>query len=587
LIQPVAWNGCCGWLYTPPSEAPRREPVVFFGPVGTDDLCARHSLALLAHDLRQQGHTVLRFDWPGTGDSLGNLTDDGLWEQWLQAGDSAIQFLAQHTQSSSVAVLAHRLGALVALSVLQRRSSANGSHPAAGTTQVQHLALLAPVLQGKPYLRELKTLADPGADHLRILGLAWGESIQSALTQADVTTLPPPADLQTVLLATAQSSRGLTQWESLWQPALPVTRVPYGDLAAHIGNPLHNQHPTKLWSQMLQWGQSLPTHLAILRIEPTPPAALCGPGFTETATLIPTSMPMAGVWCRASASGQPMAQRPVVLMCNTGRTPHTGWGRDWVDLARTWAQAGIDSLRFDLPGWGDSPPMPNPPRAPLYSDELQPIYAEVVQWVASQQPVVLLGSCSSTYWAFRQARSDANVRGLVLVNIPAFDWPQGVRVEERTQPTTRSVEGYKKLAFQAETWKRLFSGQINLKPIVRKFATMAQSRLAQMGQRLQPHRSASADPGAWPTDPVTRTQEGFRRLAAHHTPVTVIYSADDEGRDVFSVPFGASGDGFTRLSPTHRLVVLDDADHMLSSPSARSALLNEVLRVALAVQASV
>ena len=571
-------------MYTPPAQATPREPVVFFGPVGTDDLCARQSLALLANDLSQQGHTVLRFDWPGTGDSLGHLTDDGLWEQWLQAGGSAIEFLAQHTHSHSVAILAHRLGALVALSCLHRRNHPAESAGSGGAVQVHHLALLAPVLQGKPYLRELKTLADPGSDGLRILGLQWGESIQNTLTQTDATSWPPQG-LRSVLLAPAQSSRGLTQWESLWEPATLVTKVPYGDLAAHIGNPLHNQHPTELWGQVLTWGQSLPPLAPPTHSAPLPLPDLVGPGWSEFAELMPTTRPMVGVWCRAEHPPEATAKHPLVLMCNTGRTPHTGWGRDWVDLARALASQGIDSLRFDLPGWGDSLPIPNPPRAPLYCDELQPLYAEVVQRAASKQPVVLLGFCSSTYWAFRQARSDAHVAGLVLVNIPAFDWPQGVRVEERIQPTTRSVEGYKKLAFQAETWKRLFSGEIDLKPIVGKFTNMAQSRLTRMGRRFLPLQPATSGPEDWPADPVARTQAGFRRLAARQVPVTVVYSPDDEGRDVFSLPFGAKGDGFARLSTQNRFVVLENADHMLSSPEARSALLNEVVLVAQAVQA--
>jgi hypothetical protein len=68
--------------------------------------------------------------------------------------------------------------------------------------------------------------------------------------------------------------------------------------------------------------------------------------------------------------------------------------------------------------------------------------------------------------------------------------------------------------------------------------------------------------------------------------VTVLYSPDDEGRDVFSLPFGAKGEGFTRLSPKNRFMVLDEADHMLSTPAARLALLDEVVRVAQLVQAS-
>jgi hypothetical protein len=63
---PVTFAGCFGWLH----PAPGRRGVVLCNAWGQEALCAHRSWRLLAMDLAAAGLPTLRFDYPGTGDSL-------------------------------------------------------------------------------------------------------------------------------------------------------------------------------------------------------------------------------------------------------------------------------------------------------------------------------------------------------------------------------------------------------------------------------------------------------------------------------------------------------------------------------------
>ncbi|GAB4088697.1 alpha/beta hydrolase family protein [Hydrogenophaga soli] len=586
-LHAVAWGRSRGWLHRPAAETPRQEPVLMFGPHGAEDLCARHSLACLADQLAHQGHWVLRVDLPGTTDALGSLTDPALWPEWIDAGVDALRLLLAQAQTPTACVLGHRLGALVALACVEQASQQ-------GLT-VPRLALLAPVLQGRQHLRELRTLADPGATGLQVTGIAWGDELQSALSAVDATTRPPPPGVAQVLVGLAQRSKAWTQFEALWAPATQLTTVPYDDLDQHIGNPLFSRPPVALWQALAEWlHQPHPaldapanTHgtCATAPPLPLPSARLADTGFVETGLLIPGEAPMAAVLCEATASpAHPAAgPRPVVILCNTGRNPHHGWSRSWVDLARTLAQNGCHSLRFDLPGVGDSLPLPQPPQELLYNDQMLPHLQRVVDHLSHthpSHPLVLVGTCSGGYLAFHHARTDPRIRHLLLVNVQKFVWVPGTSLEAVMRSTTRSAHAYGQLALQADTWKRLLQGQVNWQGIAAKFGHMAWARLQTLGRRLRRAtlrwlHAPQAD--TWPTDPHERVLEGFARMAQRGTRVTVVYSEDDGGRDEFAHYFGPQGQRFTRL-PHTRMTLVAGADHLLTAPDARRVMHAEVLQ---------
>ena len=105
-------------------------------------------------------------------------------------------------------------------------------------------------------------------------------------------------------------------------------------------------------------------------------------------------------------------------MLNSGRIDHVGPGRLWVDLARSWAAAGLEVLRVDLSGLGDSPPRPGRPADVVYGPDAVEDVADIARAVSPEDPsaVVLMGLCSGAYHSVEAALA-TGARGVVAINL--------------------------------------------------------------------------------------------------------------------------------------------------------------------------
>lgn len=572
-MTPVAWDGMRGWLYMPAEDVPQREACVFFGAHGVEDLCARHSLACLAHQLAQQGHPVLRFDLPGTGDALGSFDQPDLWAQWLTAGASAVKALKAWSGAQHVGALGLRLGALVAGHV----AVALADTP----DRLASLALLAPVLQGRQHVRELRAMGLPGPDDsLEVNGLRWSAALLASLRQADLTTTPATPPVNRLFLGLAQDGKAVDAFVSGWASGVDVATAPYGDLAAHIGNTVYSQTPTALWQALCRWMGDGSRAVAAKHVLTGQAATLTDAAFTELGCLVSAVVPLTGVWTEPVGS---QLRSPVVVFCNTGRNPHTGWAGGTVAMARQLASEGLASFRFDFAGMGDSLPMPDPPAEILYNDvalpQLAAVFSHVQARVGAQRPLVVVGVCSGGYSAFRQAVMDARVSGLLLANVQRYVWQEGMSLEAAIRVNSKSTQAYRRLLFSLNTWARVARGQVNVRVVAGKFVRGWQSR----GNRWLQAAWNGIKTGVQPTDPTARRRPDtipgcFAVLARRGTQVTVLYSEDDGGRDEFASYFGTEAKHFL-ARPGTRLQIIPGADHVLGTIESRSHLLTEIRRL--------
>ena len=65
---PVVFDGCFGWLH----PAAGNRGVVLCAPHGYEELCVHRQWASLAERLAAAGLPTLRFDYRGTGNSVGD-----------------------------------------------------------------------------------------------------------------------------------------------------------------------------------------------------------------------------------------------------------------------------------------------------------------------------------------------------------------------------------------------------------------------------------------------------------------------------------------------------------------------------------
>lgn len=134
-------------IYTPASASARRtRAVVLCPPWGQEHLRAHRSMRQLALRLSAAGLHVLRFDYFGTGDSAGDMTDAELpgWEADIEM---AVEEVMDMTGAQRVGLVGLRIGATLAARVCERRRK-----------QIESLVMWDPVVDGASFVDELLAL---------------------------------------------------------------------------------------------------------------------------------------------------------------------------------------------------------------------------------------------------------------------------------------------------------------------------------------------------------------------------------------------------------------------------------------------
>jgi dienelactone hydrolase len=118
------------------------------------------------------------------------------------------------------------------------------------------------------------------------------------------------------------------------------------------------------------------------------------------------------------------ARLPAVVFLNAGVLHRVGPHRLHVVLARRLARAGRASLRFDLSGIGDSPPVPDALtfRASAVADVRAAL--DDLERALEVRRFVLFGLCSGADNALAAAVADPRVVGLVLLDPPTYVTPR-------------------------------------------------------------------------------------------------------------------------------------------------------------------
>ena len=122
-----------------------------------------------------------------------------------------------------------------------------------------------------------------------------------------------------------------------------------------------------------------------------------------------------GILTVSDVQSSDLPKPPAFVFLTAGLLHRVGPHRMYVRLARELAQIGINSLRVDLAGIGDSPPCPDL----TYQQSVAADYVEISSVLESQlgpAPIVLAGLCSGADNVIRLSISDPRVVGMVLLD---------------------------------------------------------------------------------------------------------------------------------------------------------------------------
>ena len=563
--EPVVVGDCAGYFH----GARGRIGVVLCGPWGYQDLCARTAWRMFAEQLAAAGFPSLRFDYPGAGNSLGDL-DGRTLADWTAAAQGAAAQLRKLSGVEDIILAGLGHGAVVAVEACRAGLEAKG------------LVLFAPVASGRRFAREMSTwsaFADisrserpADADATEVAGFTFPGAFMRAIRAFDLKAVeraPSPF----ALLALRDGTADVEAAHALEALGVHVECTAFDGYAEMMVSPTMSRPPEATIARMVE----------ILRerfaAAPTPPAArvrhtgaaiLTGPDFVEQAMRLGEDERLYGVLCRP---GRPVGRTPIVLMLNAGRNSHTGWRRMNVEMARDLARNGVASLRFDLGSLGESAAASDQPEQILYSDWPVRDVVAAVDAMRSQGygPIMLYGACSGAYLALRAAMLDDRIDGLLSANVYRLVWDPAETVEEALRYGNRRIGGAVTRMSRARI-AAILTGAEDIRPKLR----LAAKRLVRSAGVMTMGFAGRASPRHALYAQFRNLFDGLQGRGAR---VVLCYSPRDEGLNDYFDFFGRREGGLRRY-PNVRRAMLPESDHNLTAPDASHRLVEELLRLA-------
>ncbi|MBX5227161.1 alpha/beta fold hydrolase [Rhizobium sp. NLR9b] len=570
---PVVFDGTIG-LFMPenPEAGKRSAAVLFVSPWGFEEMCSRKFFRVAAEHFSDIGVPSLRFDYRGTGDALDFGALPARLETWENSIRAAAAKLKSLTGCDRIILIGQGLGATLAQRI---GSSIEG---------VDSLVMLAPVLSGRAYMRELNMWskiidADLGlgqqhvqAAKVQIAGLVMPEEIAAELGKLNIAAPQGLAAPRYLILERPVRAEDTGFADALQALGANVEQKVFDGYDELVTNPLFAKTPMAVVELLTAWLKTATAETSAAHspaaIETTP---LAGEGFLETPVRFGSHDHLVGVVSRPLGEIKGNA----VLFLSTAYDRHAGWGRTTVDMARELARQGVVSLRFDSANVGDSPPRPDAPEQVLYSmtqtDDAIAALDLLESIVAG--PVMVAGRCSGGYVAFRAGVADERLKAVVSINPFVYYWDPKVPVRrEHVVSVPRSLDDYGQRLARLDTLKRLLRGQVDVVSALRNIVIAG-------GRRLSPFVAPLLELLPDRRHIAREVRQSFALFGKRKVPLTLIYSEGDVGLDHVYFHFGPRGARLSRY-PNVRLLMLPDADHNLTPPQSRKFVLDEIIRLA-------
>lgn len=552
-----------GWLHGGGGQADLG--VVLCPPLGQEMTNSWRTQQALAEALAAQGIPCLRLDWAGCGNAADPPEDAeaGALPAWQASVDTAVDHLRRCTGVPRVALLAIRGGALVAAPVATRRPD------------VAAFVALAPVVSGRTLLREWRALSATAAlreDHrdgaLEVAGTIFSARTLRALGALSLADLVWPAT-QPVWVFDRDDLPTAARWvEHLRTAGVPVTSAPRAGLADMLLEPHRQVVPQAVVAEVAQalsaWRLAAPAAARAAEV-PAPADA----GWSDEAVVAPRvreqvwSVQGDGVRLHAVLTEPVAAGRggAVLLLPNTGAVHHVGNHRLYVQLARALAAEGHRVIRFDLSGLGESPARSGERADVVYGRRAVDDVAVMAAAARARWPHTgpsVLGLCAGGYHALRSAVHHDGIVQCVVVNPLVFHWHEGMTLEAH-EPLVQ--EAYYRAKWRnLQSWKRLLSGQSDLRQLARVIGARVQRGLT--------GSLAALRRGSGPWAPADDLDRDLQTACGRGTRLHFVFSDAEPGWPALQTQGGRA---LARLQSAGHLQVhhLSRADHTFSTASSR------------------
>jgi alpha-beta hydrolase superfamily lysophospholipase len=578
-----------GWLHRPGVKAKTDIGLIICQPFGYEAICSHRGARALAEAAAALGVPALRFDYLGTGDSAEIDPAADQIDVWSRDVLTAIEELQKRSGVARICLLGFRMGGLLATLVANQCAA------------VQGLVLIAPVISGRRYLRELRTTRlagllasgespesaspdDAGTARMRPLevsGFSLSAATLSALAKLDLMNVevPPTCDTLVIDGSSLPAARGWAEQRSKQGCTVQYSALP-GVFEMMITAPQFLVTSLPMVAATSEWlarhlnksarMESAGSSSADSRLVPfAETLTLAGASASPSEALIERPVffgSEASLFGILTEPGQGEIRRRAVILLNAGADHHVGPSRIYVTIARRWARNGYFVLRMDLSGLGDSAT-----RAASPDDEVFPPAAledvragiELLVTRYDIRDVTLAGLCSGAYHALRAAVAGLPVGRILMVNPLNFFWKKGMMLDDlQVAEVILNPGRYRQRVLSGVAWKKLLSGRVNIwrivKIYVQRILLPLQSLFRDAARRLRIHL---------PYDLGRELEE----IVARGVQIVFVFAHGEPGIELLKIEGGASVE---RLGHKCRIRMIERADHAFSHSGPRAALEN-------------
>lgn len=550
-MKPIVGSGTVGWF----SAGLNRRGVVFCGTFGFEQHAAHRWWRDLSEAVAGTGCAVMRFDYPGEGDSEAPSVQ---LEPALATIRWAVRFLREEAQVDEIVLIGLRFGGTLATLI-------------ASEDDIDRLVLLAPFARGRSFIREMEAQAclidvlpnrkpiPKPAGMLSVGGFAINADLIQKLRSIDLSQAAVPSAKNILFLG--PDPTGLT---SVYEKqGRTVKKGNFPGLASLVSDSFLTRMDEHTRAQILTFVSD--------RAKPraSPPALLHastgGLSWTDwTEQLVEFENGMFSILCEPRTK---LAKEHRFLFINMGASVHSGYGRQTTTLARAMARNGMTSLRIDLRGVGDSIERPDG-MLPYYNLNALEDVRFAVDWLtrSAARPIIVVGACNGAYLGFHAICRDERISAGILINLYCFDWELKHGSEPYAIKPIREISSYATMLFERSTWQRIFGGET---PILRIICAIVRKAIVR-GCKKFSRRDR-------PVESSLSIIERIRNARRRGAKFVMLYSEGDAGLIDLHSHFGSFNDAEAIIGEPIQIIA--EVDHMFSAETAQAVLLREVNRV--------
>ncbi len=443
-------------VHEPAGAVSRDVAALLCPPFGWEEMCSHRARRAWAGALAGAGIACVRIDLPSGGESAGMPRDPDRVAAWKEAIASAAAWLREEFAVSRVAAIGIGVGGLAATAAVADHAPIDDlilwGVPARGRTLLRELRAYAAVVSAR-YPEDRRDHAEPSG--LEVTGFALSEQTSRDLEALDLTKLELPEAGRRRVLLIERDQLGVDRRlrEHLEQAGVSLQVLAATDFSLLMAHPQEARAPQATIAATIAW---------LASSSPPPPGgshASAGPGVraSQTATIVHgghevTETPLAMttpagrlVGMLSAPAAGPSAPVCAVLL-NAGALRRIGPNRTWVELSRTWAGAGVPTVRVDFEGIGDADGDERriSTNTGLYSERMIEQTLALLEDLAARglpPRFVLVGLCSGAYWALHAALADRRVAGAFMLNLYSFYWSEALVAERDRRDTVAALRG--------------------------------------------------------------------------------------------------------------------------------------------------